>query len=139
MSDEPGFFRLAFDGLHLSIAQLIGGMVGAGVAVPITQSVWGFFGNAQNDGVQALLLGLYALSLAVCGTWLFLGLLGRWARRSGGRGLQFVVQVGGIAVAAVLSLPGTVVVTLVAMDLTARWMKYKNREGGRHRAQKEQD
>lgn len=117
---EPTLLSAVFKDLHVSIVQLLGGTIGAGISIPITQGFWKWFVGAQRDGGEALGLGVYTLLLSIVGTWLFLGLFGRAARRFGGRPLQFIVQVTGIAISAWMSLPTAVVVTFIAMLVVGR-------------------
>lgn len=113
--EEPSLYDLLFKNLHFSISQLMGCVIGAAVSVPITQKVWGFFNNVDQHPLDALWLGLYTLAVSVTGTWFFLGLFGREVRRSGGDKLQFVVQVIGISLTALIGLPAALFFTFVVM------------------------
>lgn len=118
-NDQP-WHELLFKNLQLSIIQLLGGTVGAGVSIPITQDYWGWFKDAGESGSDALGLGVYTVLISVVGTWLFLGLFGRAARERGGRVLQFMVQVGGIAAVAWMTLPSALFVTFIAMAVVGQ-------------------
>jgi len=104
-----------FSDLRFSIFLLFGLVFGAGAAAPIVlRHFQALFGQELSAGVMAS-VGVYLLLVCTVGTWASLGACGAWAGRHGGRALRFAVQVVGIALAAWMTLPLAIVVTLALM------------------------
>jgi hypothetical protein len=133
--DTQPLAELLFKDFHISIVQLWGGMIGAGIAILITQNMWHYWSDASQNGYSAVALGLYALLTACVGTWTALGLFGRVARRNGGRILQTAVQVVGIAVAAMITLPGAIIATILLMWLHTSCRSFISEVERRHAAE----
>ncbi len=119
-----------FDGLQLSLLHFFGMAIGAALTLPITLKYSGqiFDRNSGQTVFFGILLGLYTISIVIIGTWTSLGLLGRWAGRIGGRGLRLCVQIIGITMAAWLTLPLAIVVTLVLMAIVGNYVEDRKSE-----------
>jgi hypothetical protein len=117
--------RLVFGGLRFSIFLLFGVVFGSGLAAPIVLEHFRWMLGDELGGGAMAVVGVYLLAIAVVGTWAFLGAFGCWAGRFGGRKLRFVVQVLGIVLAAVVTLP----VAIIATGVLMAW-KGRSVEGG---------
>jgi len=125
-----------FDGLQLSLLQLFGMMVGAAISLSISLN---YFGNVLKEQPErivfwGLFIGLYTVGLTLIGTWTSLGLLGRWAGRNGGRLGRLLIQILGITIAAWITLPGAMAVTLLAMIVVGNYLEAQEQSAAdRHR------
>lgn len=102
-------------------------MIGAGISLPITLNYFGYSMERLPEHIifPGVLIGLYTAAIAMIGTWTSLGLLGRWAGRTGGRTRRLGVQILGISIAAWLTLPGAIAFTLAAMKLFGDYLAAK--------------
>ena len=118
-------FASFFDGLQISLLQLFGMMLGAAISLSITLNYFGIFLKEQPERIVfwGVFIGLYTVGLALIGTWTSLGLLGRWAGRYGGRLGRLLIQILGITIAAWVTLPGAMAVTLIAMIVVGNYLE----------------
>lgn len=107
--------RLIFGGLRFSVFLLFGVVAGAGLAAPIVLEHFKWMLGDELGGGAMAVVGVYLLAVAVVGTWASLGAFGCWAGQTGGRKLRFAVQVLGIVLAAIVTLPLAVLATGVLM------------------------
>ena len=125
-----------FHGLQISLLQLLGMMIGAGASFSITLDRFGYSLERLRDESLStgILIGLYTVAIALIGTWTSLGLLGRWAGRTGGRPLRVLVQIAGIVIAAWMTLPGAFAATLVIMKWYGDYLEEQNKSTELNRA-----
>lgn len=109
--------NIFIEGLQISLIHLLGMTIGAGMIIPIVMYQIQFYQNEVVDLSigNVILMGIYNICLVMVGTWTSLGAFGRWAGNRGGVLLRIVVQLLGIVIGALLTLPVAYVVTLILM------------------------
>ena len=119
MTEDYPWLKSIFSGLQISLLQLLGLVIGYALALPISLNIEFRLSveaaSTELSPTNFIWLGINVLLVGIVGTWTSLGLFGRAARISGGKKMVLLVQVLGIIIAARVTLPVAVFLTIVIM------------------------